>query len=69
MGSGAVLASVQRFGAARSSLAGYLAPAGAVVLGALVLKEPITVTEVAGLALILGGSVLATNRRSVAAGA
>jgi drug/metabolite transporter (DMT)-like permease len=58
---------VQRFGAARSSLAGYLAPAVAVGLGALVLEEPISATEVVGLALILVGSVLATNRRSVPA--
>jgi drug/metabolite transporter (DMT)-like permease len=57
---------VQDVGAARAALAGYLAPGIAVVLGTVVLDEPLTFTAVAGLLLILVGSALATRPASIA---
>jgi drug/metabolite transporter (DMT)-like permease len=56
-------------GPARATVITYVNPAVAVVLGALVLSERITVAMVGAFALILGGSVLATRggRRSEAA--
>jgi drug/metabolite transporter (DMT)-like permease len=40
----------------------YVNPAVALAAGVLILNEPITVWHLAGLALILTGSVLATRR-------
>ena len=56
-------------GPARATVITYVNPAVAVVLGALVLSERITVAMVGAFALILSGSVLATRggRRSEAA--
>ena len=56
-------------GPARATVITYVNPAVAVVLGALVLSERITLAMVGAFALILGGSVLATRggRRSEAA--
>jgi drug/metabolite transporter (DMT)-like permease len=50
-------------GPTRASIAGYLAPAFALVYGASILGERLTVASVAGLALILGGSWLVAERR------
>jgi drug/metabolite transporter (DMT)-like permease len=50
-------------GAARSSLVAYMSPGFAVVYGALLLGERITLATLAGLALILAGSWLAASRR------
>ena len=57
-------------GPARATVITYVNPAVAVVLGALVLSERITLAMVGAFALILAGSVLATrgSRRSQAAG-
>lgn len=49
-------------GAARASLVSYLAPGVALLYGALLLDEAITVAAIAGLALILGGVALASRR-------
>jgi len=62
---------ISRVGPARSLLVTYLAPGFAVVYGATLLGEQITVATVAGLALILAGAWLASEgrmplRRSVA---
>ncbi len=56
-------------GPARATVITYVNPAVAVVLGALVLSERITLAMVGAFALILGGSVLATRggRRGEAA--
>lgn len=54
---------IARFGPARAFIVTYLAPGFAVVYGALLLDEEITVATVAGLALILIGSYLAAEGR------
>jgi drug/metabolite transporter (DMT)-like permease len=48
-------------GAARAILVTYLVPAFALVYGAVFLDEDVTATALAGLALILGGTALATG--------
>jgi drug/metabolite transporter (DMT)-like permease len=58
---------VAEVGAVRTTLITYLNPAVAVVAGALVLDEPITWLTLAGFALVLTGSALASGRRAVAA--
>jgi drug/metabolite transporter (DMT)-like permease len=47
-------------GAARASLVAYLIPLTAVLYGALLLDEAVTLTTIAGLSLILGGVALAS---------
>jgi drug/metabolite transporter (DMT)-like permease len=51
-------------GPARASLVAYIAPGFAVLWGVVLLGERVTVSTVAGLALILGGSWLAAGRRA-----
>jgi drug/metabolite transporter (DMT)-like permease len=46
---------IDRYGSARASLVTYLLPVIALVLGALILDEPVEVTALIGLALILSG--------------
>ncbi len=50
-------------GPARTFIVTYLAPAFAVVYGATLLDEEVTVATIAGLALIVGGSYLAAEGR------
>ena len=50
-------------GAARTFIVTYLAPAFAVLYGALLLGEALTASTIAGLALIVGGSFLAAEGR------
>jgi drug/metabolite transporter (DMT)-like permease len=52
-----------RVGPARTFVVTYLAPAFAVVYGALLLDEAISISTLAGLALIVGGSFLAAEGR------
>jgi drug/metabolite transporter (DMT)-like permease len=52
---------IRRVGPGRSLLVAYLAPAFAVIYGATLLGESITVATVVGLALIVGGSWLAAG--------
>jgi drug/metabolite transporter (DMT)-like permease len=61
---------IAEVGPSRSVVITYVNPAVALVLGALVLDERVTVATAAGFALILLGSVLATQREAqpVAAG-
>ena len=56
---------IARVGPARSFIVTYLAPGFAVVYGATLLDEAITVATIAGLALILAGSWLAAEGRLV----
>lgn len=60
---------VAEVGAVRTTLITYLNPAVAVVAGALVLAEPITLLTVVGFVLVLAGSALASRRRPDTAGA
>ena len=46
---------VRNYGSARSSLVTYLLPPTALIYGVLLLDEPLTIPELAGLALILAG--------------
>ena len=46
---------IDRFGSTRASLVTYLLPVIALVLGAILLDEPVEVTALIGLVLILGG--------------
>jgi drug/metabolite transporter (DMT)-like permease len=54
---------IARAGASRAILVTYLVPAFALVYGTAFLDEPVTVSALAGLVLILGGSRLATGQR------
>lgn len=54
---------IARAGASRAILVTYLVPAFALVYGAVYLDETVTVTALVGLALILGGTALATGAR------
>jgi drug/metabolite transporter (DMT)-like permease len=53
---------IREVGAARALVFTYVNPAVALVAGVLILDEHVTVAHLAGLALILAGSVLATRR-------
>jgi drug/metabolite transporter (DMT)-like permease len=66
---GLLFALVAEVGPVRATVITYLNPAVAVVAGVLVLDEPLTAATVAGFALIVAGSVLATRRPSEAVGA
>jgi drug/metabolite transporter (DMT)-like permease len=55
---------IAEVGPVRATVVTYVNPAVAVVLGVAVLGEPVTAGIVAGFALILAGSVLATRRSS-----
>ena len=52
-----------RVGPARTFVVTYLAPAFAVIYGAMLLDETITASTLVGLALIVGGSYLAAEGR------
>jgi drug/metabolite transporter (DMT)-like permease len=56
---------IREVGAPRALVFTYVNPAVALIAGVLVLSEPVTPWHVAGLALILTGSVLATRRSDV----
>ena len=58
---------IAEVGAARSTLVAYLNPVVAVTLGALVLREPISVMVLLATALILTGSAAASRRNAVTA--
>jgi drug/metabolite transporter (DMT)-like permease len=52
---------IDRFGSSRASLVTYLLPVIALVLGALILDEPVEVTALIGLVLILTGVALGSG--------
>jgi drug/metabolite transporter (DMT)-like permease len=54
---------IARAGASRAILVTYLVPAFALVYGTVFLDEPVTVSALAGLVLILGGTALGTGAR------
>jgi drug/metabolite transporter (DMT)-like permease len=49
-------------GPARATVVTYVNPAVAIVLGAMVLSEPVTLGMVIGFPLVIVGSVLGTSR-------
>jgi drug/metabolite transporter (DMT)-like permease len=53
---------LSRWGATRTSLVAYLLPIVGIVLGFLVLQEPIDVTLIAGTALVIAGVALVNGR-------
>jgi drug/metabolite transporter (DMT)-like permease len=53
---------IREVGATRALVFTYVNPAVALAAGVIVLREPLTPWNIAGLALILSGSVLATRR-------
>jgi drug/metabolite transporter (DMT)-like permease len=57
------------YGSRRLSLVTFLMPGFAVVYGAVLLSEPVSVAAIGGLALILAGVVLASGERLLGAGA
>jgi drug/metabolite transporter (DMT)-like permease len=61
----AFFALIREVGTARAMVFTYVNPAVAVAAGVLVLGEPFTASVVAGFALIIGGSLLATGGRRV----
>jgi drug/metabolite transporter (DMT)-like permease len=56
---------IREVGAARALVFTYINPAVALAAGVIVLGEPLTVWNLAGLGLILAGSALATRRVDV----
>lgn len=58
---------IREVGPTRALVFTYVNPAVALAAGVIVLDEPLTAWNLAGLALILGGSVLATRRSGPAA--
>jgi drug/metabolite transporter (DMT)-like permease len=52
---------IEHFGSARASLVVYLLPVTALLYGALLLDEPVRLTAIAGLVLILGGVALGSG--------
>ena len=54
---------INEVGAGKASLVAYLAPGVALIYGALLLDEPITLAALVGLAMILGGVALAARRK------
>jgi drug/metabolite transporter (DMT)-like permease len=54
---------IARAGASRAILVTYLVPAFALVYGTVFLDEPVTVSALAGLVLILGGTAVGTGAR------
>jgi len=56
---------MDEIGPARGSLVTYVNTAVAVVLGVIILKEPLTVGIIVGLPLVLIGSYLASRKSQV----
>src|SRR6185295_5464932 len=54
---------ISEVGASRASVVAYLAPGFAVTYGAIFLGEEVTLSTIAGLGLILGGSWIAAEGR------
>jgi len=54
-----------RWGATRTTLVAYLLPVWGIVLGAIVLQEPVDIRLVLGTALVIGGIALVNLRRGL----
>jgi drug/metabolite transporter (DMT)-like permease len=55
---------IAEVGPARATVITYINPAVAIILGALVLKEPLTIGMAIGFPLVILGAILGTTRRS-----
>jgi drug/metabolite transporter (DMT)-like permease len=55
---------IAEVGPARATVITYINPAVAIILGALVLKEPLTVGMAVGFPLVIIGAILGTGRKS-----
>ncbi len=53
---------LQHWGATRTSMVAYLLPVYGIGLGALVLREPVTLSTLAGTVLVIGGIALVNSR-------
>jgi drug/metabolite transporter (DMT)-like permease len=60
---------IAEVGPARATVITYINPAVAIILGALVLKEPLTVGMAIGFPLVILGAILGTTRKSKPASA
>ncbi len=60
------LALISEAGPVRATFITYVNPAVALAVGALILGEKVTASELVGFALILGGLWLATRKQEVA---
>ena len=56
---------IAEVGAARATVITYVNPAVAILLGAVVLSEPLTLGMAVGFPLVIAGSVLGTSRAPV----
>jgi drug/metabolite transporter (DMT)-like permease len=56
---------VARVGSSRASFATYLIPVVAVALGAVFLDETIVISSIVGIALVMGGALLASRKEAV----
>jgi drug/metabolite transporter (DMT)-like permease len=63
-----VFALIKEVGPTRTTVITYINPAVAIILGVIVLSEPITTGIIIGFPLVLIGSVMATRRNVAAAG-
>lgn len=57
-------AAIARIGAARAATIGAIGPILTLGLGALLLSEPISATQILGAVLVIGGVTLATRERT-----
>ena len=58
---------INEIGPVRTTVVTYVNPAVAIILGVVLLGEPLTLGLALGFPLVIAGSVLATRRRAVAA--
>jgi drug/metabolite transporter (DMT)-like permease len=57
------MVAIQRIGAATASQAGMIGPVSTLVLGALILGEPVTAVQLAGTALVLAGIYMLSKKK------
>jgi len=59
-----VMMGIARIGAPVASLAGMIGPVSTLFLAAWILQEPITLIQLAGTALVLGGITLLSRKKT-----
>ncbi len=58
------MAGIERMGSATASMVGMVGPIATIALAAVFLGEPVTVTQLAGTAVVIGGISLLTTRKA-----